>query len=131
MILKDVRQEKTKIEVVVQDLEDKMRDANPKRVDENGRAELIQSNIVLDSEITGLKVTLANYKNGDPTEMEYKRNEAIVLKSVAETRTDHILILEVHLKTIMGGDIESHVHMKREVYGTELIEGEGLKKPYM
>ena len=120
--------EKTKIEALVQGLEDQMREANERRGDDNGRAELVERNIVLDAELSELRRELEQYKDGDPTEVERRRKETDGFKASAEKWTDNILILESHLKSVLGGDTQGLEHVQREVYGSEYVEGEGLRE---
>ena len=124
--LGSLKGEKGKIEAAVLELEDKMRDANEKRGKDVGRAELTDRKIVLDAELLELRRELEGYKDGDPVEVEKKRKEMGGFKSDAERWTDNIMILEGFLKNLMGGDAQGLDSVKRQVYGTEYVEGEGL-----
>ena len=127
-ILQNLRQEKEKIEATTQELEDKRREANEKRGDDDGRAELIEKSIVLNAELSELRAELGNYKDGDPIEVEKLKKETDGFEADAERWTDNVLILEAYMKNLTGGDIESLEQVKREVYGAEYVEGEGLQE---
>ncbi|KAG8533117.1 uncharacterized protein KY384_001900 [Bacidia gigantensis] len=124
----DLEAEKGKIEVAVQELEDKMREASEQRGQETGRAELLDKKVVLDAEVEELKKELEGYSDGDPTNVETKRREAAELRGDADRWTDNILILEGHLKKMMGGASEELEQIKRQIYGNEYVEGEGLQE---
>ncbi|KAL9099319.1 MAG: hypothetical protein Q9163_005168 [Psora crenata] len=127
-ILGDLRAEKEKVELGLQEVEGRMRQAREKRGEDEGRTELVEKRIVLDAEVTELKEELDGYKDGDPAEVEKRKQDIEGFKASAERWTDNIMILEGHLKSIMGGDSEALDSVKRQVYGTEYVEGEGLKE---
>ena len=126
--LSTLKAEKEKIEDGVQELEERMRVAGENRGEDEGRADLIEEKVMLDDDVAELKKELEGYKDGDPVEIEKRRREVIDFKAAAERWTDNILILEGHLKSMMGGDVEALDGVKRQVYGNEYVEGEGLKE---
>ena len=126
--LGNLKAEKEKIEVAVQGLEERMREASNNRGEDDGRAELVETRIVLDAEVAELKKELHGYKDGDPVEVEKRRKEVVGFKAAAERWTDNIMILEGHLKSMLGGDLEALEGVKRQIYGTEYVEGEGLRE---
>ncbi|KAL9128986.1 MAG: hypothetical protein Q9217_002461 [Psora testacea] len=124
----DLKAEKEKIEVAMQELEEKMREASDKKGEDEGRAELVEAKIILDAEVAELKKELEGYKDGDPAEVEKRRKAVEGFKANGEKWTDNILILEGYLKSMMGGDLEALDGVKRQVYGNEYVEGEGLEE---
>ena len=126
--LGSLKAEKGKLEAAVEELEGKMRDASEKRGVDDGRAELADRKIVLDSEVVELRRELESYKDSDPVEVEKKAKEVGGFKAAAERWTDNIMILEGYLKDLMGGNTESMDEVKRQVYGNEYVEGEGLRE---
>ena len=128
VIFAELKTEKGKIETAVQELEERLREASEKRGEDDGRAELANQKILLDAEVVELKKELEGYKDGDPVEVEKKMAEVDGFKGAAERWTDNILILESYLKDLLGGDAEALDGLKRQVYGREYVEGEGLKE---
>ena len=126
--LMNLKAEKEKIETLVQGLEDEVRAANEARGADDGREELIETNIVLETEVAQLTQELKGYKDGDPEEIDRKRKETERSKMTAEKWTDNIMILEGYLKELIGGDVEALDGIKRSVYGDQYVEGEGLKE---
>ena len=126
--LMNLNAEKEKIETLVQGLEDEVRAANEARGADDGREKLIETNIVLEAEVSELAQELEGYKDGDPGEIDRKRKETERSKMAAEKWTDNIMILESYLKELIGGDVEALDGIKRSVYGDQYVEGEGLKE---
>ena len=120
--------EKEKIANGVQELEERMKEASETRGEDEGRAELVEEKVVLEDEVVQLERELDGYKDGDPAEVERRRKEVGDFKAAAERWTDNIMILEGYLKSAMGGDLEALDGVKRQVYGDEYVEGEGLKE---
>ena len=121
--------ELAKVEGSLGELEDKVREASEKRGGDNeDRGKLVSAKLELDVEIGGLRKELEGYKDGDPGEVERRRKEIKFLQARAETWTDNIGILECYLLGLMGGNREGSNEMKRELYGDEYVEGEGLRE---
>lgn len=57
-----------------------------------------------------------------------KKEEVDIWKREALMWTDNIYILEEYLRKLAGGDRELVEGMKRECYGDEYVEGEGLRE---
>ncbi|KAI1958827.1 hypothetical protein LOZ58_004863 [Ophidiomyces ophidiicola] len=97
--------------------------------EEAERAELLLKKQALDAEVSSLNRELDQYINGragggvDMMEADIKR-----CKGEAETWTDNIYILEEYLKKLTSGDREILEALQRECFGTEYIEGEGLRE---
>ncbi len=127
--LKKLREELAKVEGSLEELEEKVREASEQRGgDDEGRGKLVSARLELEGEIGVLRKELEGYKDGDPGEVERRRKEVEVLQVRAERWTDNIGVLEGYLLNLMGGDRESLDGMKREFYGDEYVEGEGLKE---
>ena len=129
IVLSDHRKEKARLERGVQELEEQTRQAEDVRGDHDGRAEMIQRAAILEAEVLELRKELGTYKDCDPGELDRKREEFGALKRGAERWTDNIAILETYLRdTLMGGDAAGLDQVRQMVYGSEYIEGEGLRE---
>lgn len=128
-VLGKLREELAKVEGSLGELEEKVRETNEKRgEDDEGRGQLVSAKLELDGEVAVLRKELEGYKEGDPGEVERRRKEIKALQAMAEMWTDNIGILEGYTMNLMGGDREKLDGMKRELYGDEYVEGEGLKE---
>lgn len=128
-VLGKLKEELGKVEGSLGELEEKVREASVKRGDdEEERGELVSAKLDLDGELEVLRKELEGYKDGDPAEVERRRKDTKALQARAEVWTDNIGILEGYMMELMGGDREKLDGMKRELYGDEYIEGEGLKE---
>ncbi|KAI1932168.1 hypothetical protein LOY94_006767 [Ophidiomyces ophidiicola] len=124
-----------KVNKAVSDLEGKVSQAKEEAgfgqgaEEEAERAGLLLKKQALDAEVSSLNRELDQYINGragggvDMMEADIKR-----CKGEAETWTDNIYILEEYLKKLTGGDREILEALQRECFGTEYIEGEGLRE---
>ena len=128
-VLGKLKEELAKVEGALQELEEKVKEASEKRgEDDEERGELVSARLELDGEVGVLRKELEGYKDGDPGEVERKRKEIEALRARAEVWTDNIGLLEGYMMNLMGGDKERMDGMKRELYGDEYVEGEGLKE---
>ena len=124
-----LKEELAKVESSLGELEEKVREASEKRgEDDEDRGGLVSAKLELNGEVGLLKTELEGYKDGDPGEVERRRKEIKALQTRAETWTDNIGILESYMLGLMGGSREGLDEMKREIYGDEYVEGEGLKE---
>lgn len=124
-----LKEDLAKVEGLAVELEEKVRKANEQRgEDDEDRGSLVSAKLELDGEIGVLKKELEGYKDGDPGEVEWRRKEIKALQANAEVWTDNIGILESHMLGLLGGNREGLDEMKREIYGDEYVEGEGLKE---
>ena len=126
--LDKMREEKDKVDVVLMELDGKVKEASQKLGEDEGRGELVTAQLTLREELGVLRKELEGYKDGDPGEVEQRRKDVKNFKVQAEMWTDNIGILESHLMGLMGGDRETLEGMKRELYGDEYVEGEGLRE---
>ncbi|WEW59750.1 hypothetical protein PRK78_005230 [Emydomyces testavorans] len=97
--------------------------------EEAERAELLAKKAATEAEVIRLKRELDQYESGkvggdiDMMEADIKRWKAEV-----EMWTDNIYILEEYMKKLVGGDREVLEALRRECYGDEYVEGEGLRE---
>ena len=120
--------EKEKVDAAVEELKAKVDAANAQRGEDEERDELVRVNVGLEEEVAGLRKELEGYKDGDPGEVERRRKEVQLFNVRAEKWTDNIGILEGRLKDMVGGNQEGLEGIQRELYGSEYVEGEGLKE---
>ena len=124
-----LKEELAKVEGSLGELEEKVREASEKRgEDDEDRGELVSAKLGLAEEVGVLRKELEGYKDGDPGEVERRREEVKALQARAEMWTDNIGVLENYILGLMGGDRAGLDGMKRELYGDEYAEGEGLKE---
>lgn len=128
-VLGKLKEELAKVEGSLEELEEKLKEANEKTgEDDEDRSELVSAKLELDGEVGVLRKELEGYKDGDPGEVERKRKDIKTLQARAELWADNIGVLEGYMLSLMGGDREKLDGMKRELYGDEYVEGEGLKE---
>ncbi|KAL9067887.1 MAG: hypothetical protein Q9161_006611 [Pseudevernia consocians] len=124
-----LKEELAKVEESLGELEEKITEASEKRgEDGEDRGRLVSAKLEFDREVEVLRKELEGYRDGDPGEVERRRKEIKELQARAEVWTDNIGILEGYMLNLMGGDREKLDGMKRELYGDEYVEGEGLKE---
>ena len=123
-----LNEEQAKIDTAVEELEEKVKVASEMRAEDEGRGELVTQQLNLSEEVGVLRKELEGYKDNGPGEVDRKRKEIAGFRAKAERWTDNIGILEGRLLEMMGGDREGVDGVKREVYGDEYVEGEGLKE---
>jgi len=121
-----LREEKEKVEASLGEMDAKVREASALRGQDPDREGLIERRLALELEVEGLRKELEGYKDGDPGEVDRRRKEIKAYQMKTEKWTDNIGILEGQMLSSMGGDREKLDGIKREVYGDEYVEGEGL-----
>lgn len=126
--MEKLREEKTKVDAALKELEEKVKEASALRGEDPDREALVERRLELEHEVGGLRKELEGYKDGDPGEVDRKRKEIGLLRARAEKWTDNIGILEGQMLNSLGGDREKLDLIKREVYGDEYVEDEGLKE---
>lgn len=127
-VLEKLQEEKAKADVNLAELQEKVKGAKLLRDDDPDRAGLVERRLVLEHELEALRKELDGFKDGDPGVVELKRKEISVFKTKAERWTDNIGILEGQMLVTTGGDKHILDSIKREVYGAEYVEGEGLRE---
>lgn len=128
-ILASLEAEQQTLSQAVRSLKSEVDAANTMRGTGNEeRDELASANTKLQEELLLLKTELDAYKDRDPGEVESRKMEGAAFKAQAGLWTDNVGILEGKLKEMLGGDDEQLSAMQRELYGSEYVEGEGLKE---
>lgn len=127
-IMDTLKAEKEKADAAAKEVGGKVKEASENRGEDEGRGELVQQQTNLGEEVDVLRKELEGYKDADPGEVDRRRREIMGLREVAERWTDNIGLLETYVKSMMGGDVERLDCMKREIYGNEYVEGEGLRE---
>lgn len=113
----------------VSELEEKVTAARAQRADgeeEGEREMLITKQEVLSDEVKVLRKELSGYADNDPGEVERKTKEVEGLKAKAERWTDNLMLVEGYMSRLLNGNTEGMDGLRRECYGTEYVEGEGL-----
>lgn len=107
-----------------------MRDEEGEGGDGDGeeRVELISRRDELEKEVGRLKVEEESFRSAGCAGLEKMREEIVEWKSVAGLWTDNIYVLEGYLAKLAGGDREIMDAVRRECYGDEYVEGEGLRE---
>ncbi|KAH9844486.1 Mnd1 family [Teratosphaeria destructans] len=115
------------------DLEAKVVETQAQRADEedmldsggDNREELMSQKGQLEIELNFLRKELSAYSDSDPTELQRKKKEMLVLKGQAEQFTDEILAMEGWFKDVGQVDGEQMLAMKMDWYDGEFDEEEG------
>ncbi|KAL6716492.1 Meiotic nuclear division protein 1 [Lecanora helva] len=124
----NLREEKTKVYLVLRELEARVKEARALKMEDPERESLIEKRLLLDCEIGALRKELELYKDVDPAELDRKRKDIKVLRSKAERWTNNIEIIEGQILNLIGGDKEKLDRIKREIYGHEYVKGVGLRE---
>ena len=128
-VLGKLKEELAKAEGSLGELEEKVKEASEKRgEDDEDRGQLVRLKLHLVGAVGVVRIVVVGSLDGDPGEVERKRKEMGALRARAEVWTDNIGILEGYMMNLIGGDRERLDGMKRELYGDEYVEGEGLKE---
>ncbi|EEH20607.2 hypothetical protein PABG_02838 [Paracoccidioides brasiliensis Pb03] len=123
-----------KLEKVVLELEERKTAAlteigNSGGDEEHERETLLARKAQGEAEVMRLKVEEESYLDGGAGGgIERKGADIKRWKVEAEMWTDNIYVLEEYLRKIAGGDRETVEAVKRECYGEEYVEGEGLRE---
>ncbi|PGH27024.1 hypothetical protein AJ80_01209 [Polytolypa hystricis UAMH7299] len=99
------------------------------RHEQREREELAARKEELEAELAKLRAEEERFVHGDKAAvMEKKEMDVTRWKAEAELWTDNIYILEEYLGKLAGGDREVVESVKRECYGDEYVDGEGLRE---
>lgn len=97
--------------------------------EEKDRMGLIGEKTRLEGEVDRLQGEIERFMAVDGAAgVESKEVDIGEWKDGAETWTDNIYVLEEYLKKLTGGDREILEAVRRECYGDEYVEGEGLRE---
>lgn len=93
------------------------------------RTELVKSKEQMEKEIMELEDEVNGFIEGQGGgSVEMKEADIKRWKEEAEMWTDNIYILEEYVRKLAGGDRGTVDAVKRECYGDEYVEGEGLRE---
>ncbi|KAI4274329.1 MAG: hypothetical protein LQ337_004023 [Flavoplaca oasis] len=92
------------------------------------RTQLLALQQTLQMNVMALKDELENHKDLDPRQLERKKVETAKIRASAERWTNNIELLEGWFDRMLAKDPSQLDRLRRECYGAEYIEGEGLKE---
>ncbi|KAI4285552.1 MAG: hypothetical protein L6R38_000573 [Xanthoria sp. 2 TBL-2021] len=127
-ILSKLRSEKLQLDaslVHLQSVVDRAMDLEPLGT---ASTELFALQRTLRVDVMILKGDLEDYRDIDPQQLEKKKGEAALKRANAERWTNNIELLEGWLGRVLGIDPYQLDCLRRECYGAEYIEGEGLEE---
>jgi hypothetical protein len=132
-VLDGLRADKAKVDASARELEEKIEEAGRirggmKQGEGSERQGLLEKREILMREVEGLKKELMGYSENDPEEIARRSEEVEWYKLAAERWTDNIYVLEGYLSTLTGGDREALEQIRLLYYGSEYVEGEGLRE---
>lgn len=132
-VLERLGEEKKKVEVSVEELRGRLEEMERARGDgeenvESERERLMEREEVLKGEVDLLRAELMGFSENDPDEVERKRVDVETFRQATARWTDNIYILEGYLGKLTGGDKEAVEAVRTMFYGSEHVEGEGLKE---
>lgn len=82
----------------------------------------------LQADVMILKDEVESYRDIDPWEMDKRREATALMKTKAERWTNNIELLESWLARTFSMDPTQLDWLRRECYGAEFVDGEGLKE---
>ncbi|KAI4158567.1 MAG: hypothetical protein LQ342_007306 [Letrouitia transgressa] len=124
--LDKLREEKTMLDLSVEGLSEKVKEAAKDKPAEGDTTAVINLHDILEQEVKTLRLELESYKDADPEELQRKKEETTAQQRRAERWTDNIGIIEGWFGKLLGGDKEQMERIRQECYGSEYLEGEGL-----
>ncbi|KAI9733120.1 MAG: hypothetical protein M1834_003667 [Cirrosporium novae-zelandiae] len=132
-VLKDLRGELEKVERGLRELAGRVEEMVEEGEQEDGgtdggRGVLVEKKEELGLEVAALKKELEAYKSVDPVVVARMEGETMGFKRSAEMWTENIWILEERIKMLVDGDREALEGVRKELYGDEYMEGEGLRE---
>ncbi|KAG6986401.1 hypothetical protein G7Y79_00101g101460 [Physcia stellaris] len=89
-------------------------------------SELEEKEEVLSEEVKALRKELAGYADNDLEDVERKIKQVEGIKAKAERWTDNVMLIEGYMSKLLNGNTEGMDGLRREYYGAEYVEGEGL-----
>jgi Mnd1 HTH domain len=130
-IMEDLGLEKEKVSVSVAELQDKIgeegaaREEDSEEEDGQDRRSMKETYASLQHQAAALRTELSSYSDNDPSEVLRRKEWITALMASAERWTDNIYALESYLLEVTQ-DREAIENIRREYYGSEYVEGEGL-----
>lgn len=136
VIREKLEKERDKVLKGMREVEEKVEEAKTAmrvEVDEGGsdtqeRAGLITRREELEVEVRKLRAEEEGFRSAGSEGMQRMKEECETWKGGAELWTDNIYVLEEYLRKLAGGDREIMEAVRRECYGEEYVEGEGLRE---
>ncbi|KAI9753332.1 MAG: hypothetical protein M1815_006270 [Lichina confinis] len=131
-MLAELKQEKEKVAKVTTEVERQTQEATTARDEDpdgetgHDRRGLTRTQETLRCEVDALKAELGLYKDNDPMELEWKKEETRALRASAHRWTDNIYSLEGYYLDINGRDYQALAQLQQMLYGSEYQEGQGL-----
>ena len=92
------------------------------------REKLLARSEELNKRVERLKGELGKYEDGDPKLLEERKAQARRARERAEVWTENCWVLEGYVRDQLGVDGEGLEGLRRDVYGEEYVEGEGLSE---
>ncbi|KAL8814627.1 MAG: hypothetical protein Q9223_006168 [Gallowayella weberi] len=126
-ILSGLQMEKVMIDASIVDLQNSIDKATELGLVNNASAELVALQKILQADVMTLKDDLECYKDIDPLETDKKRKATAVMRKKAELWTNNVELLEGWLGRALGAEPAQLDLLRREFYGSEYLDGEGLK----
>ena len=127
-ILFKLRSEKLLLDDSLAQLQTAIYKATHQGLFEATRTELLALQTTLQVNVMALKDELEDHKDVDPRQLERKKVETAKIRASAERWTNNIELLEGWFDRMLAKDPCSLDRLRRECYGVEYVEGEGLKE---
>ncbi|KAI9775299.1 MAG: hypothetical protein M1839_001283 [Geoglossum umbratile] len=130
-ITEDLIAERERVAASVAELQGKIGEEGAARKDdgeeEDGqdRQSMNETHANVEHKAAALRMELSSYSDNDPTEVLRRKEQITILMASAERWTDNIYALESYLLEVTQ-DREVIENIRREYYGGEYVEGEGL-----
>lgn len=131
-VLSALKKEYVSLDGSVRQMESGIEQAKKKQANERQNADYHESLLVkleeMRAHILDLKAQESQFLAGGAAALERKCDESSDFRKQAEMWTDNIYILEEYIGKLSGENRETLVMIQREYYGSEYVEGEGLKE---
>ncbi|KAL9041642.1 MAG: hypothetical protein Q9180_001142 [Flavoplaca navasiana] len=127
-ILFQLRSEKLLLDDSLAQLQTAIYKATDQGLFEATRTELLALQTTLRVNVMALKDELEDHKDVDPQQLERKKVETAKIRASAERWTNNIELLEGWFDRVLAKDPFQLDRLRRECYGVEYVEGEGLKE---
>ena len=130
-IMEDLNADKERVAASVAELQGKVEEEGAAREDDSeeedgqDRQSMKETYANLQRQAETLRTELSSYSENDPTEVLRRKEQVATLMASAERWTDNIYALESYLLEVTQ-DREAIENIRREYYGGEYVEGEGL-----
>ncbi|KAL8808317.1 MAG: hypothetical protein Q9182_000137 [Xanthomendoza sp. 2 TL-2023] len=126
-MLSELQMEKVRIDASIVDLRNSIDKATELGLVNSASSELVALQKTLQADVMTVKDDLNGYKDVDPLELDRKRKAIAAMRKKAELWTNNIELLEGWLGRVLGAEPAQLDVLRRELYGSEYLDGEGLK----